>query len=91
MPADKRPALGSVGVISGLHLAVTHSGVTLAPVIAETLVREVMGEEQDELAAAYKASRFFTSAHLLRQRHIDTANMHHAYVRLSPNPGDIYY
>ena len=65
MPADKRPALGSVGVISGLHLAVTHSGVSLAPVIAETLVREVLGEEQDMLVAPYKASRFFNSAKIM--------------------------
>lgn len=42
MPADGRPAIGPVGP-AGLHVVCTHSGMTLAPVIAEMVASEVAG------------------------------------------------
>lgn len=42
MPADGRPAVGRVGP-EGLWMVSTHSGMTLAPVLAEVLAREIAG------------------------------------------------
>lgn len=40
MPADGRPAIGPIGP-AGLYVVCTHSGMTLAPVIAEMVTREI--------------------------------------------------
>lgn len=42
MPADGRPAIGPIGP-QGLYVVSTHSGMTLAPVIAEMVTAEVNG------------------------------------------------
>lgn len=49
MPADGRPAIGPLGP-SGAYIVCTHSGMTLAPVIAEMVAREIGGEEEPRLA-----------------------------------------
>ncbi|MEM6623728.1 MAG: FAD-dependent oxidoreductase [Pseudomonadota bacterium] len=49
MPADGRPAIGPLGP-DGLYVVCTHSGMTLAPVIAEMVTREIAGTPDSRLA-----------------------------------------
>lgn len=48
MPADGRPAIGPLGP-EGLYVVSTHSGMTLAPVIAEMVTREIGGDDDPRL------------------------------------------
>ena len=57
VPADGLPALGATG-IPGLSLAVMHSGVTLAPLVAELLTAEVMEEVTSPLLDDFRPERF---------------------------------
>jgi glycine/D-amino acid oxidase-like deaminating enzyme len=61
MPADGYPALGAVGGVKGLHLAVTHSGVTLAPLIGELLAQEIATGEAQPALAPWSPSRLLTA------------------------------
>lgn len=56
VPGDGLPAIGAVS--PGLWLAVMHSGVTLAPIVAECLAAEVLGQGADPLLAQYLPGRF---------------------------------
>jgi len=56
-PKDGFPALGPVPGIDGLHVAVTHSGVTLAPAIAEMLAGEILAGRSDPLMAPFRFGR----------------------------------
>ncbi len=54
-PADGFPAVGRVR--HGLYVAVTHSGVTLAPAIGLFVAREVLERSRDPLLAAFHPER----------------------------------
>ena len=58
VPGDGLPAIGLTG-IDGISLAVMHSGVTLAPLIADLLTDEVLGAPPSPLLADFRPSRFF--------------------------------
>lgn len=59
MPADGFPVIGAVEP-TGLHIAVMHSGVTLAAIAGEAVAAEVLGQgaEYVALLAPYRPSRF---------------------------------
>jgi glycine/D-amino acid oxidase-like deaminating enzyme len=61
VPQDGLPVVGACGP-EGLFTAVMHSGVTLAPIIAEILSQEVMGKtlsnQQADLIDNYRPDRF---------------------------------
>lgn len=59
VPGDGLPVIGASGP-EGLFSAVMHSGITLAPVVAEILGAEVMGgvHEKAALIAPYGVARF---------------------------------
>tara|TARA_B110000208_G_scaffold170419_1_gene211948 strand:+ start:2786 stop:3139 length:354 start_codon:yes stop_codon:yes gene_type:complete len=61
VPQDGMPVVGACGP-DGVFVAVMHSGVTLAPIMAEILAREVMGQtlntQQAELISPYRPDRF---------------------------------
>ncbi len=61
MPQDRLPAIGQIGP-EGLYVAVMHSGVTLAAIVAEVLTPAVLGdvpsEEAADLLKPYDPSRF---------------------------------
>jgi glycine/D-amino acid oxidase-like deaminating enzyme len=59
MPEDGLPVIGVAGP-TGLHLAVMHSGVTLAAITGEAVAAEVLGQgaEYGPLLAPYRPSRF---------------------------------
>ncbi|MEO1154818.1 MAG: FAD-dependent oxidoreductase [Pseudomonadota bacterium] len=56
LPADGLPVLGSAGC-PGLFVACTHSGMTLAPVVADMLAQAVLGEDA-AIATRYRIERF---------------------------------
>lgn len=47
MPADGYPSVGAAATIPGYFEAITHSGVTLAPLIARSLTAEILGREPE--------------------------------------------
>lgn len=50
MPTDGLPIIGPLPGIRGVHLAVMHSGVTLAPVVGRLVATEILaGVDADEL------------------------------------------
>ena len=51
VPKDGLPLVGKLGGVGGLFLAVTHSGITLGPLLGRLLANEIIsGRECDELA-----------------------------------------
>jgi glycine/D-amino acid oxidase-like deaminating enzyme len=59
-PKDGFPIVGSVNGVEGLYLAVTHSGVTLAPAIGRFAADEILAGNDEPLLAPYRLSRFST-------------------------------
>jgi glycine/D-amino acid oxidase-like deaminating enzyme len=57
-PKDGFPILGAAEGISGLYLAVTHSGVTLAPAVGLFAAQEILTGDSEPLLAPYRLSRF---------------------------------
>jgi glycine/D-amino acid oxidase-like deaminating enzyme len=57
IPADGLPVVGRVPGLSGLHLAVMHSGVTLAPLIGRLLAVEILDGREVGLLAPYRPER----------------------------------
>jgi len=57
VPGDGLPAIGPV--LSGLSMAVMHSGATLAPHVADLLAAEVMGQGPQAALAGFRPARFF--------------------------------
>jgi glycine/D-amino acid oxidase-like deaminating enzyme len=58
MPADRLPIVGPVPWLDQLYLAVTHSGVTLAPALGRLVAREVADDIADGLLAPFRPGRF---------------------------------
>jgi glycine/D-amino acid oxidase-like deaminating enzyme len=58
IPADGLPAIGKAAHINGYYEAVTHSGITLGPIIGRLLTAEIMHGHIDPLVSAFRASRF---------------------------------
>lgn len=57
MPADGYPVVGPVPGRDGLYLAVTHSGMTLGPLLGEVAAAEVLGGPPDPRLAPFRATR----------------------------------
>jgi glycine/D-amino acid oxidase-like deaminating enzyme len=58
MPADEFPVMGALPSLPDLHVAVTHSGVTLAPIIGRLTTGEVLHGSRAEMFAPYRPERF---------------------------------
>ena len=58
VPRDGFPIVGRVGDVAGLYVAVTHSGITLAPAIGRFAAEEILAGQRDALLATYGAARF---------------------------------
>jgi glycine/D-amino acid oxidase-like deaminating enzyme len=58
MPADRLPILGPLPWLDSLYLAMSHSGVTLAPVLGRLVAREVVDQAPDGLLAPFRPGRF---------------------------------
>ncbi|MDX8477108.1 FAD-binding oxidoreductase [Mesorhizobium sp. VK24D] len=57
-PTDGFPIVSRADSVGGLYIAVTHSGITLAPAIGLFAAREILDNERDALLAPYALSRF---------------------------------
>jgi len=57
-PVDGYPAIGRAAGIGGLSIAVTHSGITLAPMIGASLAAEILREFEEPLLTPYRLARF---------------------------------
>ncbi|MBD0356042.1 MAG: FAD-binding oxidoreductase [Rubrobacter sp.] len=58
MPEDGLPCVGAVSELPGYYEAVTHSGVTLGPLLGRLLAREILGGEVDSLISLFRPARF---------------------------------
>jgi glycine/D-amino acid oxidase-like deaminating enzyme len=58
MPADEFPVMGALPGLPDLHVAVTHSGVTLAPLIGRLTAGEVLHGSRAGMFAPYRPERF---------------------------------
>jgi glycine/D-amino acid oxidase-like deaminating enzyme len=58
MPVDEFPVVGAVPGLSGLYVTVTHSGVTLAPILGRHVTAEVLDGARVEALSPYRPERF---------------------------------
>jgi glycine/D-amino acid oxidase-like deaminating enzyme len=58
MPADEHPLIGPAPGRDGVYAAVMHSGVTLAPGVAELVAGEVLDDTEASLFAPFRPDRF---------------------------------
>lgn len=58
MPLDGFPVVGFSPDAPNVYLALTHSGVTLAPLMAQLATMEIVDEAQVDLLSDYRPSRF---------------------------------
>jgi glycine/D-amino acid oxidase-like deaminating enzyme len=57
MPADGFSIVGTVAERPGLYLCVTHSGVTLAPLLSELVTSEITSGQPDPRLADFRPAR----------------------------------
>ncbi len=58
MPQDGFPIVGFVPGSSHVYVAVMHSGVTLAPIMGQTISREILDDSRLDVLAPYRPERF---------------------------------
>ncbi|MDN3027303.1 FAD-dependent oxidoreductase [Streptomyces sp. S.PB5] len=58
IPADGFPSVGAVPSVPGYFEAVSHSGITLGPVLGRLLAAEILSGKRDELLADFRPERF---------------------------------
>jgi len=58
MPSDELPVMGALPTLPDIHVAVTHSGVTLAPIVGSLTAAEVLRGSRVDLFAPYRPERF---------------------------------
>jgi len=61
MPLDEFPVMGALPGLADVHVAVTHSGVTLAPIVGRLTAREVLEGAREKLLGPYRPERFARS------------------------------
>ena len=58
MPKDGFPIVGPVPGVPRVSVCVTHSGVTLAPLLGDLVAMELMTEREESLLAPYRPARY---------------------------------
>jgi glycine/D-amino acid oxidase-like deaminating enzyme len=58
MPMDELPVVGALPTAADVHVAVTHSGVTLAPIVGQYTSDEVLNASRTDILAPYRPERF---------------------------------
>lgn len=58
LPTDELPVVGLVPGLTDVHVAVMHSGVTLAPIIGRYMAQEVLSGTRVEALAQFRPERF---------------------------------
>ena len=62
MPIDEFPVMGTLPTAQDIHVAVTHSGVTLAPIVGRLTAEEVLQGSRVDWFAPYRPERFVPAA-----------------------------
>ena len=62
LPTDDMPVVGAVPGAPDVYVTVTHSGVTLAPILGRYVTREIVDGERVEALAPYRPERFAVEA-----------------------------
>ena len=60
MPIDELPVIGFCDAAPNLYIALMHSGVTLAPLVGELAVLEIVDGARVEMLASYRPERFIS-------------------------------
>ena len=58
VPADGMPIVGITDQFSNLHLAVMHSGITLAPIMGKLIAREIITGHSENSLEDFRLARF---------------------------------
>lgn len=58
MPRDEMPILGFTESVPNLYIALTHSGITLAPLIGEFATMEILDDARIDLLDPFRLERF---------------------------------
>ena len=58
MPSDGHPVIGPVPGRDGVYVTAMHSGVTLAPGVAELVAGELLDGAEADLLAPFRPGRF---------------------------------
>lgn len=58
LPTDEFPIMGRLPDIPDIHVAVTHSGVTLGPIVGKLTAEEVLTGSRADMFAPYRPERF---------------------------------
>jgi glycine/D-amino acid oxidase-like deaminating enzyme len=58
IPGDGLPSVGALPAVPGYYEAVTHSGITLGPVIGRLLASEILSGRPDDKLADFRPDRF---------------------------------
>jgi glycine/D-amino acid oxidase-like deaminating enzyme len=58
IPLDDQTAIGSLPGVEGYYLCVTHSGVTLAPILGRLVARELTTGDAGTDLSAFRPDRF---------------------------------
>jgi glycine/D-amino acid oxidase-like deaminating enzyme len=74
MPLDDRPIMGPVPGAPDIYVSVTHSGITLAPILGRYATREIVDGDQVEAFAPYRPERFARLTY--RSRNSNTSSSH---------------
>ena len=60
-PLDNRPVIGAVPGVKGAYVVVTHSGITLAPILGRYAAQEIMTGADAPILAPYRPSRYIAA------------------------------
>lgn len=60
-PLDNRPVIGEVPGIGGFYMMVTHSGITLAPILGRYIAQEIMAGSIPAILAPYSPTRYISA------------------------------
>jgi glycine/D-amino acid oxidase-like deaminating enzyme len=63
MPLDELPVVGAIPGVPGLYVVVTHSGVTLAPILGRYATQELMTDALVAPLAPFRPERFVGKTH----------------------------
>ena len=58
LPTDGLPVVGPISSCKGCYVVVTHSGVTLAPIMGDFVTQEVLGSRSLSMLEPYRPERF---------------------------------
>jgi len=58
LPGDEMPVVGRIPGHDNVYVCATHSGVTLAPMLAELAAHEILHDADSPLLATFRPDRF---------------------------------